>query len=83
MAPLRKPLASWPRRMLDWLCAGRPDYRDFQVRKRTRVYRANRSICLGVWAVAALLILVCGGAVCLLSIGLVATLVCLGILDPD
>jgi len=29
------------------------------------------------------LILVCGGAACLLSIALVASLVCLGILDPD
>jgi hypothetical protein len=76
-------LASWPRRVLDWLCAGRTDYRDFQARKRTRAYRANRSICLAVWTVAALLIWVCGGAACLLSIGLVATLVCLGILDPD
>ncbi|MGB5835368.1 MAG: hypothetical protein WBG92_25735 [Thiohalocapsa sp.] len=84
MAPIRKPLAAWPRRLLDWLCAGRADYRAFQERKRTRVYRANQTFCLLIWAAAAVLLaLVCGSAGCLLTIGLIATLLCFAMLDPD
>jgi hypothetical protein len=77
------PLTDWPRRFLDWLCAGREDYRSFQQRKATRVYRANRNLCLLVWAGAALLLLVCGSGGCLLTIGLVATFICFALLDPE
>jgi len=83
MALRRNPLAGWPRRLLDWLCDGRADYREFQARKRTRVYRANRSLCLLIWLGAAGLLLVCGGGGCLLTIGLVATFLCFAMLDPD
>jgi hypothetical protein len=69
--------------VLDWLCGGREDYRAFQARKATRVYRANRNICLLIWAAAAALLLICGGSACLLSIALVATLLCFAMLDPD
>jgi hypothetical protein len=77
------PLTDWPRRFLDWLCEGREDYRTFQQRKTTRAYRANRTLCLLVWAGAALLLLVCGSGGCLLTIGLVATFVCFALLDPE
>lgn len=81
--PTRAPLSDWPRRALDWLCAGRSDYRSFQERKRTRVYRHNRAFCLYVWAGAAALLLICGGPGCLLTIGLVATLICFTLMDAD
>ncbi|MFP4061189.1 MAG: hypothetical protein ACLFS2_00155 [Halochromatium sp.] len=88
MAPTRRPrtrapLSDWPRRAIDWLCAGRSDYRSFQERKRTRVYRRNRASCLYAWAVAAALLLVCGGVSCLVAIGLVTTLICFLLLDPE
>jgi hypothetical protein len=79
----RTPLRCWPRRVLDWLCDGREDYRAFQQRRESRTYRANRNICLSIWAIAALLLLVCGSAGCLLSIGLVATFLCFAMLDPE
>ena len=83
MALIRNPLAAWSRRVLDWLCGDRADYQEFQARKRTRTYRANQTTCLRIWALAALLLLVCGSGGCLLTIALVATLSCLAILDPD
>lgn len=83
MEPLRNPLAAWPRRLLDWLCNGREDYRAFRRRRATRVYRANRMACLGVWSVSAGLMLVCGGGGCLVTLVLVATFLCFAMLDPD
>jgi len=83
MAPMRTPRAGWPRRLLDWLCEGRPDYQAFQRRRRSRAYRANRTICLLIWAAAAALLLVCGSGSCLLTIGLMATFLCFAMLDPD
>lgn len=83
MSPMRTPRPAWPRRLLDWLCEGRPDYQAFQKRKRSRAYRANQTICLLIWAVAAALLLVCGSGACLLTIGLMATLLCFAVLDPD
>jgi hypothetical protein len=79
---VRPPLRHWPRRILDWLCGGREDYRAFQQRKTTRVYRANRSRCLLIWAGAALILLLCGSGGCVLTIGLAATLLCFALLDP-
>jgi len=76
-------LSHWSRRFLDWLCAGREDYRAFQARKETRVYRSNRTLCLLVWAGAALLLLICGGTGCLLTLALAATLLCFALLDPE
>lgn len=83
MALPRHPLTSWPRRFLDWLCAGREDYREFRERKATRAYKANQGTCLIVWLIAALLLLACGAAGCLLTFGLVATLICFSLLDPE
>lgn len=88
MAPMRRfqtssRLSDLPRQALDWLCAGRSDYQAFQERKRTRVYRRNRAICLYTWAGAAVLLLICGATSCLITFGLIATLTCFTLLDPD
>lgn len=88
MAPRRRsstrvPLSDWPGRALDWLCAGRSDYRSFQERKRTPVYRHHRAYCLYAWGGAAGLLLICGGLGCLVIIMLVTTLICFTLLDAD
>jgi hypothetical protein len=84
MAPRRHSPASWPRRFLDWLCAGRADYQEFRQRKATRAYKANQGTCLIIWLGAALLLLFCGGTTgCLLTFGLVAALLCFSVLDPE
>lgn len=88
MAPMRPPrprpcVTHWPRRALDWLCAGREDYRAFQQRRRTRPYRANRSLCLAGWSVAAALLLLCNSTGCIVVIALTATLSCFAVLDPE
>jgi hypothetical protein len=82
-APIRGRLSDWPRRALDWLCEGRSDYRAFRERRRSRAYRHNRTLCLYAWALAAGLLLVCGDVGCLLTLALIATLVCFAMLDPD
>jgi hypothetical protein len=88
MAPMRRiqtpiRLNELPRRALDWLCAGRSDYQAFQQRKRTRVYQRNRTGCLVAWSGAAGLLLICGATSCLITFGLIATLICFTLLDPD
>jgi len=80
---MRVPFSDWLGRALDWLCAGRSDYRSFQERKRTRVYQHNRVYCLYVWGGAAGLLLICGGLGCLVIIMLVTTLICFTLLDAD
>jgi hypothetical protein len=82
MTAPRHPFTDWPRRFLDWLCAGRADYREFQQRRATRAYKANYGICLIIWLIAALLSLLCGGG-CLLTLALVATFLCFSVLDPE
>ncbi|MCG6940279.1 MAG: hypothetical protein LJE69_03395 [Thiohalocapsa sp.] len=83
MPSQRHSLCNWPRRFLDWLCEGRADYREFQQRKATRAYQVNQGLCLIVWLVAALLLLLCGGTVCLVTFALVATFLCFSLLDPQ
>lgn len=88
MPPLPKPrtrvrLSALPRRLLDWLCAGRSDYRDFQQRRRTRIYQSNRAVCLYTWSGAAGVLLICGSPGCLITVGLLATLICFTVLDAD
>ncbi len=83
MAPLRHSLLHWPRRLLDWLCEGRADYREFKARQASRAHKANQSTCLIIWLIAAGLLLLCGATGCLLTFGLVATLLCFTVLDPE
>jgi hypothetical protein len=39
--------------LLDWLCSGREDYREFQRRKSTGDHRRRRALCVWVWIAAA------------------------------
>lgn len=75
------PITRWPRLVLDWLCAGREDYRAFQRRKATRAHRARQTLCLWIWLGAALLMLLCPGAACLLTLLLAATFLSFAVLD--
>jgi hypothetical protein len=40
--------------MLDWLCAGRADYRAFQHRRGTHGYRRRLGWCKNLWICAAI-----------------------------
>lgn len=75
--------ASWMRRVLDWLCGGREDYRQFQRCKASRTHRAKRNVCLWIWIGAAMLILICPGAGCFITLLLAATFLSLAVLDGE
>lgn len=81
MVEPRQPLWRWPRRVLNWLCGGRADYREFQRRKATRTHRAGRTVCLWVWAGAAGLMALCGGPGCVLILLMAATFLSFALLD--
>ncbi|MBK1645534.1 hypothetical protein CKO25_12955 [Thiocapsa imhoffii] len=74
-------LLTWPRRALDWLCQGRPDYEAFKHRRSSPSHRARRTRALYVWAGASLLMLICPSPGCLLTAGLIATFVSFTLLD--
>jgi len=73
----------WPRRVCDWLCAGREDYREFQERKASRSHRARRSLCLWIWLGAACLMLICPGGGCLIPLFLAAIFLSFAVLDEQ
>ena len=73
--------ASWLRRLLDWLCGGRGDYRQFQRSKVTRSHLARRNVCLWVWLGAAGLILICPAPGCMVTLLLGATCLSFAVLD--
>jgi hypothetical protein len=50
-------LRSGRRRLLDWLCAGRADYRDHQERKCRSIHRRRRDLCRWLWIGTGCLIL--------------------------
>jgi hypothetical protein len=74
-------ITAWPRRALEWLCSGRPDYEAFKRRKSTPGHRAKRGLCLYVWGGAALLMLLCPSAGCIVTFILIATFVSFSLLD--
>jgi hypothetical protein len=43
------------RLLLNWLCAGRADYREFQRRRSGHGYRRRRALCVTIWLGAAAL----------------------------
>jgi len=51
---LLRTLLRAPRSLLDWLCAGQPDYRAFRRRRMGRGYRRRKSICVWLWIGAGL-----------------------------
>lgn len=72
-----------PRRFLDWLCAGRADYRAFRARRRTRSYRIRRGYCKSLWIIAGLIMLVHPSLPVFLVGVLLTTLVCFAFLDES
>jgi hypothetical protein len=83
MSEPRPPITQWPRRLIDWLCDSRSDYRDFQERKAGAARRARRSLCLWIWLGAGGLMLVCPGAGCVITLLLGATFLSFAILDEE
>lgn len=79
----RIPISQWPRRVIDWLCDGREEYREFHERKAGRSYRARHNLCLGAWLVAGVLMLACPGGGCLIPLFLAATFLSFAILDEE
>jgi len=71
------------RRLIDWLCADREDYRQFRLRKATRPHLARRNVCLWVWAGAAGLMMICPGPACMIVMLLGATFLSFAVLDGE
>jgi hypothetical protein len=74
-------IAGWPHRAIDWLCSGRADYVAFRSRKTTPAHRARRTLCLLVWGLAAILMLFCSSAGCVLVLMLIATFMSFSLLE--
>jgi hypothetical protein len=71
----------WPRKALDWLCAGRADYEAFKFRRHTRRHRILRGRCKNVWIMAGVAILLNPAPGFILSISLFATVLSFAVLD--
>ena len=74
-------MTRWPRQIIGWLCSGREDYRTFEQRKMTHGHRSKRTVCLGIWLVAALLMLTCPGVGCVVTLILAATFLSFAVMD--
>ena len=83
MRLLEPPFTRWPRLVLDWLCGGRDDYREFRERKASETYRVRRSWCGYVWIGAGGLMLLYPAMPFVVSAALVATFLSLMILDAE
>lgn len=70
-----------PRAALDWLCAGRADYRAFQRRRSSPSYRRRLGWCKNLWICAAVAMLLNSSLAFVLSMGLVTALVSFVLLD--
>ena len=79
----RPQISQWPRRLIDWLCGGRADYREFRERKAGLKHRSRRTLCLWIWlgTSALMLIFPVGGCLILLILG--ATFLSFTILDES
>lgn len=71
----------WSRAGLDWLCQGRSDYREFQLRKQTRAYRIRRSWCKDVWIGSGLLMITNPTLPFIIVLGMLTTFYCFVLLD--
>lgn len=72
-----------PRAFLDWLCAGRADYAEFQARRRTPLYRARKRICKNIWIGAGLIMVLHPTPAVIGTLSLLATLISFTILDES
>lgn len=70
-----------PRRSLDWLCAGRADYRAFQRRRQTRSYQIKRGHCKTLWILAGGVMIWHPTLPVIFICSLVTSLVCFALLD--
>lgn len=81
MTGLRIRPQDWPRKAVDWLCAGRADYEAFRYRKRTRRHRILRGRCKNVWIIAGVAMLLNPAPSFILSMSLVAAVLSFAVLD--
>lgn len=75
--------ANWPRRLLDWLCAGRADYRNFRERREQPGYLARKRRCKNVWIGAGLLMLLHPVPEMVIALGLLAAFISFSLLDES
>ena len=72
-----------PRAVLDWLCSGRADYREFRDRRQTARFRARRGQCKTIWICSGVLMLLHPTVPFVATMVLVTTLLCLALLDES
>ena len=70
-----------PRAVLDWLCAGRADYRAFQRRRSSPAYRRRLGWCKSLWICAALAMLMNPSLAFVLPTALVTAILSFLLLD--
>ncbi|MGD8497256.1 MAG: hypothetical protein PVG82_00020 [Chromatiales bacterium] len=70
-----------PRGMLDWLCAGRADYRAFQRRRGMPGYRRRLGWCKNLWICAAIAMALNPAPAFVFPTALVAALISFVLLD--
>lgn len=74
-------LAKTPRRLLDWFCAGHPDYDAHRARQRKPGYRNRKTLCTGTWIAAGVVMLAKPAAPVIVTCVLLATFLSFAILD--
>lgn len=82
-APAPRGPRHWPRAALDWLCAGRADYRALQRRRTLPGHRRRIGRCKTLWIGAGLLMLLQPTIPVILLLGLPATFLCFALLDES
>lgn len=73
--------AKWPRKALNWLCAGLADYRHFIKRKNSLTYRNRLRCCKSVWIGVGILMIINPSINLSLTLILISTFLSFAILD--
>lgn len=73
--------AKWPRRALDWFCAGRADYERFAARRKQPAYRTRLRCCKSVWIGAGILTIISPSPNLAVTLFLIATFLSFAMLD--
>lgn len=71
----------WPRKVQDWLCAGREDYELFRERRATRRHYLLRQRCKNIWILAGVAMMLNPVPSVLLVMTLLSALLSFAILD--